>query len=65
MKKKEIIEITVNEFCLDGTSRAIKEDVKFSVKHGIPGQTVAMYIKKLRQNRGEGKIVEILEHSPL
>ena len=65
MKKKETIEITVNEFCLDGTSKAIKDGVKFSVKHGIPGQKVAMYIKKLRQNRGEGKIVEILEHSPL
>jgi len=65
MKKKETIEITVNEFCLDGTSKAIKDGVKFSVKHGIPGQKVAMYIKKLRQNRGEGKIIEILEHSPL
>lgn len=64
MKKKDIVRLEIGEFCLDGTSKAYQEGKRISIKHAIPGQVAEVYIKKLRGDRGEGKIVQVLERSP-
>ncbi len=65
MRKKEVVTLEIKEFSLDGTSKAYGDGKKISIKHAIPGQKATVYIKKLKGDRGEGKIVDIIEPSYL
>ena len=65
MKKGEIYEGVIE--CVDfpnkGTVRVDGERV--TVKNGIPGQNVRFAINKKRKNKAEGRLLEVLEKSPL
>ena len=65
MKRGEIYEGVIE--CVDfpnkGTVRVDGERV--TVKNGIPGQNVRFAINKKRKNKAEGRLLEVLEKSPL
>ncbi|MDO4793148.1 MAG: 23S rRNA (uracil(1939)-C(5))-methyltransferase RlmD [Filifactor alocis] len=65
MKKKEVVVLEFQEFDLDGTSKAHCESKTITAKHAIPGQVAKVYIKKLRGNKGEGRVMEVVHKSPL
>ncbi|HIW83649.1 MAG TPA: 23S rRNA (uracil(1939)-C(5))-methyltransferase RlmD [Candidatus Dorea gallistercoris] len=66
MKKGQIYEGIVEnvEFPNKGTIHLPGEEKPVIVKNGIPGQKVRFLVNKLRSGRAEGKILEVLEHSP-
>ena len=41
------------------------EDQKVLIKNGIPGQKVRFMIQKKRSGRAQGRILEVMEKSPL
>ena len=41
------------------------EDQKVLVKNGMPGQKIRFVIQKKRSGRAQGRILEVLEKSPL
>ena len=41
------------------------DDQKVLIKNGIPGQKVRFMIQKKRSGRAQGRILEVLEKSPL
>lgn len=65
MKKGEIYEGVIEyvDFPNKGTVRVDGERV--TVKNGIPGQNVRFAINKKRKNKAEGRLLEVLEKSPL
>lgn len=65
MKKGEIYEGIIEkiEFPNKGRIRVGEETV--IVKNGIPGQKVRFLINKKRKNKAEGRLLEVLEKSPL
>lgn len=65
MKKGEIYEGIIEkvEFPNKGRVQVDKETV--IVKNGIPGQKVRFVINKKRKNKAEGRLLEVLEKSPL
>ncbi|MGB5823056.1 MAG: 23S rRNA (uracil(1939)-C(5))-methyltransferase RlmD [Proteocatella sp.] len=65
MKKRELIEITVDELKFGGEGITYYEDSKIVYKNGIPGQKVKVLIKKIRKNKIDAKILETVENSPL
>lgn len=65
MKKGEIYEGTIEQFDFPDKGSLRTETGKITVKHSLPGQKVSVMITKKRGGRCEGKIVEVLERSPL
>ena len=65
MKKRDIIEINVDKMEFGGTGVTHVDDKKVEMKGGITGQKVKALIKKVRKDKAEAKILEVLERSPL
>ncbi len=71
MKKGQIFEgiIETVEFPNKGIVRVQEADgaesVRVIVKNGMPGQKIRFQINKKRKNRCEGRLLEVLETSPL
>ncbi|MDO5095832.1 MAG: 23S rRNA (uracil(1939)-C(5))-methyltransferase RlmD [Peptostreptococcaceae bacterium] len=65
MKKREQIELTVQDIDFGGEGFGFHEDKKISFKGGIPNQKVRIMVKKIRKNKIEGKILSVVEKSPL
>ena len=65
MKKREILELTVDKLNFGGEGISFFEDKKVVYKNGIPGQKVRILIKKIRKNKIDGKILDITAPSPL
>ena len=67
MKKGQILEGTIER--VDFPNRGIvplpEEGVEVVVKNGIPGQRIRFVIHKFKQGRAEGRLLEVLEKSPL
>ncbi|QXM05455.1 23S rRNA (uracil(1939)-C(5))-methyltransferase RlmD [Crassaminicella indica] len=65
MKKKDIIELKIEdlEFPLKGIG--FYEDKKVFVKNTIPGQVVRVFIKKVRKDYAEGKLLEVIERASI
>lgn len=65
MKKGEILEgiITKTEFPNKGTTEV--EDRRFAIKGVIEGQKVKFAITKLRKGKAQGRLLEVVEKSPL
>ena len=65
MKKGEIYEGVIERvmFPNKGIIRVAEETV--IVKNGIPGQKIRFQIQKKRKNRLEGRLLDVLERSPL
>lgn len=65
MKKRDLVEITVDEMEFGGESFGYHNDQKILFKGGIRGQKAKVMIKKIRKNKIEGKILSIVEKSSL
>lgn len=65
MKKGEIYEGIIEKIDFPNKGRIRVEDDIVTVKNGIPGQKVKFLINKKRSGRAEGRLLEILEKSPL
>ena len=67
MKKGQIYEGIIErvDFPNKGIVSVAEENRQVVVKNGIPGQKVRFLINKIRQGNAEGRLVEVLERSPL
>lgn len=65
MKKGEIYEGIIEKVEYPNRGLVYVEDQKVIVKNGIPGQKVRFVINKKRSGRAEGRLLEVLEKSPL
>lgn len=67
MKKGQVYEGRIDkvEFPNKGIVSVEGEEKKVLVKNGIPGQKVKFCINKMRKGKAEGRLLEVLEKSPL
>ena len=65
MKKGEIYEGVIEKVDFPNKGYVYVEDQKVLIKNGIPGQKVRFMIQKKRSGRAQGRIMEVLEKSPL
>ncbi len=65
MKKGEICEAAVLRTEFPNKGMAVVEDRKLLLKNGLEGQRVRLMITKKKRDRMEGRILEVLEKSPL
>lgn len=67
MKKGQVYEGLIEkvEFPNKGIVSIEGEEKKVIVKNGIPGQKIKFVINKMRKGKAEGRLLEVLEKSPL
>ncbi len=67
MKKGQVYEGVIErvEFPNRGIVAVEGEEKKVIVKNGIPGQKVKFAVNKMRKGKAEGRLLEVLEKSPL
>ncbi|MGN0316136.1 MAG: 23S rRNA (uracil-5-)-methyltransferase RumA, partial [Fusicatenibacter sp.] len=65
MKKGEIYEGIVEKIDFPNKGRVCVEGETVTVKNAIPGQKIRFLINKKRKNKAEGRLMEVLETSPL
>lgn len=65
MKKGEIYEGILEKVDYPNKGQVYVDEQKVTVKNGIPGQKVRFVINKKRSGRAEGRLLEVLEKSPL
>ena len=67
MKKGQIYEGLIEkvEFPNKGIISVEGEEKKVIVKNGIPGQRIRFAVNKMRKGKAEGRLLEVLEASPL
>ena len=65
MKKGQVYEGLVERVDFPNKGIVIINDEKVIVKNTIPGQKVSFSINKIRKGRAEGRLLEVLEKSPL
>lgn len=65
MKKGEIYQGIIDKVDFPNKGKIAVEDKTVVVKNGIPGQKVEFVINKKRGGRLEGRLLEVLEKSPL
>lgn len=67
MKKGQMYEGIIEkvDFPNKGYVNVPEEDKKVIVKNGIPGQKVRFVVNKLRKGKAEGRLLEVIEKSPL
>ena len=65
MKKGEIYEGIIEKVDFPNKGRVPVHEEKVIVKNGIPGQKIRFQINKKRSGRAEGRLLEVMERSPL
>ena len=67
MKKKQIFEGIIEKVDFPNKGRVYvpEEDCYVTVKNGIPGQKIRFMINKFKRGVAEGRLLEVLESSPL
>ena len=65
MKKGEIYQGIIEKVDFPNKGRVCLEEGKVTVKNGIPGQKVQFVINKKKGKKIEGRLLEVLEKSPL
>lgn len=65
MKKGEIYEGVIEKVEFPNKGYVYVDEQKVLIKNGIPGQKVRFMIQKKRSGRAQGRIMEVLEKSPL
>lgn len=67
MKKGQVLEGTIEkvEFPNKGVVTVAEEGKSVIVKNGIPGQKVKFCVNKFKRGNAEGRLLEVLEKSPL
>lgn len=65
MKKGQIFEAVIEGIDFPDKGYCHVEDRKVSIKQALPGQKVKFSIKKARNGKAEGRLLEVMEHSAL
>ena len=65
MKKGQVMEGTIAQVDFPNRGIVHTEEGTVIVKNAVPGQKVRFMINKKRKNRAEGRLLEVLENSPL
>lgn len=65
MKKGQIYEGRVERVEFPGKGYITVEERQVEVKNGLPGQNVRFSVNKIRKEKAQGRILEVLEKSPL
>lgn len=65
MKKSDILEGRIETVAFPNRGFIQLEDRQIMVKGGLPGQKVRFSVKKLRKGKAEGRMLEVLERSPI
>ena len=65
MKKGDILEGIIERVDFPNKGRVYTEDGMVTVKNGIPGQKIRFVVHKKRKNQTEGRLLEVLEKSPI
>lgn len=66
MKKGQIVTATVDRVDFPNKGRLLTEDgERLMVKNVVPGQSLSVMVTKKRSGSAEGRVMEILEESPL
>ena len=65
MKKGEVYEGIIERVDFPNKGRVQVEDRIVTVKNGMPGQKIRFQINKKKGTRLEGRLLEVLEKSPL
>ena len=65
MKKGEIYEAIVEKVEFPNTGMVHVGEEKVIVKNAIPGQKIQFVINKKRKGKCEGRLLEVVEHSPI
>lgn len=65
MKKGEIYTGVVEKIDFPNKGRVKVEDETVIVKNAVPGQKIEFMINKKRKNKAEGRLLEVVEKSPL
>lgn len=65
MKKGQVFEAVIEGIDFPDKGFCHVEDRKVSIKQALPGQKVKFSIKKARNGKAEGRLLEVLERSPL
>lgn len=65
MKKGSVYEGTVGKLEYGGKASVLVEGESVEVKNTLPGQKIRFRVTKNRRNKKQGKVLEILERSPL
>lgn len=67
MKKGQIYEGTIESIGFPNKGRVVVagEEERVTVKNGIPGQKIRFSVNKKRQGKVEGRLLEVIEPSPL
>ncbi len=65
MKKGQILEGIVEGLDFPNKGIVIAEDRKVVIKNTIPGQKISFAVSKVRSGKCEGRLLEVLEKSPI
>jgi 23S rRNA (uracil1939-C5)-methyltransferase len=65
MKKGQMYEGTIKRIDFPNKGIVDIEGEKVVVKNGLPGQKINLMVTKVRSGKSEGKLLEVLEKSPL
>lgn len=65
MKKGQIYEGKIERVDFPGKGYISVEERQVEVKNGLPGQNVRFLVNKVRKEKAQGRILEVLEKSPL
>lgn len=65
MKKGQIYEGVIQKVSFPNKGRIEADGQTVIVKNGVPGQKVRFLVSKVRRGKAEGRILEVLERSPL
>lgn len=65
MKKGQIFEGMVERYAFPNKGYVTIEDREICIKGALEGQRIRFLVKKLRKGSGEGRLLEVLEQSPM
>lgn len=65
MKKGQVLEGIIEKVTFPNKGIVNVDGEKVIVKNGIPGQKVRISIHKIRKGKAEGRLLEVMERSPL
>ena len=65
MKKGQVYEGRVDRIDFPNKGIILIDDDKVTVKNALPGQKVRFSVNKVRKGKSEGRLLEVLEKSPL
>ena len=65
MKKGQVFEGVIEKVAFPNKGHITVDGKTVIVKNGVPGQKVRLSVNKVRSGRAEGRILEVLEKSPL